>query len=236
VDGLGPDDVLAARPRLLRVPEQVLLTAACLLAGLLAGLLMFRRRLTDVGLVLGAALLGQALGTLPTAPNFMDWGAGWAPTLDRYLLPLLPLSLALLVWGARGLRLSLTRVGLPLALAMAVFAVAGVRDHLVFLEGVWSLAGEANRLGVDNTRLDAGAAWDGFYVHVGPPDPDDPPRTRDGPWWTILFAPHTDSSYVVAGALLPGYTVVLERGYWSWLHQRREPLFLLRSPDVAGPP
>jgi len=174
---------------------------------------------------------GQWLGVVPPSVHFIGWGG----TLDRYLLPLLPFSLLLLLWALRGQRLVL-----PLAWLVVVvlggWSVAGTRDHLVWLQGVWSLADEATGLGIAATHLDAGAGWDGAHLYVAPPSPSLLPRTEDGPWWTELFAPRTDSSYVVAGDRLPGYSVVLERGYWSWLQRRWLPLYLLRRPDVPGPP
>jgi hypothetical protein len=80
------------------------------------------------------------------------------------------------------------------------------------------------------------AGWDGFHLYAAPPSPSLRPRTPNPPWWAELFAPRTDSSYVIAGDRLPGYAVVLERSYWSWLQQRALPLYLLRRPGVAGPP
>ena len=72
---------------------------------------------------------------VPPSVHFIGWGG----TLDRYLLPLLPFSVLLLLWALRGQRLVL-----PLAwLAVVVlggWSVAGTRDHLVWLSSVWSLA------------------------------------------------------------------------------------------------
>ena len=233
--GIGPEDVIAARPVLLDPSARLALTLACALASMLAGLAIARRigapgASLGVGIVSSIAL-GQVVGTVPPSIHFIGWGG----TLDRYLLPLLPFALVLLLWAARG-----ARPVLPLAwlavVVMGAWSVAGTRDHLVFLDSVWSLAREANAMGIADTRLDAGAGWDGFHMYEQPPDPSIRPRTPNPPWWADLFAPRTDSSYIVAGARLPEYAVVLERGYWSWLQQRWLPLYLLRRPGIPGPP
>ncbi len=133
------------------------------------------------------------------------------------------------------------RLALPVAwlvvAAYAVFAVAGTRDFLVYQQALWDLARYANSLGIPNTRLDAGAAWDGYHLYEQSLA-DWHPRTPDPrPWWTGLFAPLTDSSYAVAASPVPDYSVVTRVEYSSWL-QRNPPvyLYLLRRLDVPGPP
>jgi len=235
--GIGPEDLIAARPELLDLPIRVGLTIACGLTSILLGLALAQRiRLvhgffaSGPGILAGVAA-GQVAGAVPASIHFIGWGG----TLDRYLLPLLPCALLLLLWAVR-----IARAARPLAwlgvLAMAIFAIGGTRDHLVFLDSVWSLAREANQTGIPNTRLDAGAGWDGFQLYERPPGSDNESLTPNPPWWAQQYAPATDSSYIVAGAAVPGYYVVLERSYWSWLHRRALPLYLLRRPDVAGPP
>jgi hypothetical protein len=218
---------------------------------------------TAAVVVVAAVAVGQVVGTIPPSVHFISWGG----TLDRYLLPLLPFCVVLLlaawpgasaelprasaVWPdasasavlpspstnlvVRGARTSLWLASAAV-FVMGVWSVAGTRDHLAFLDGVWSLAYEANALGIDNLRLDAGSGWDGFRDYAAPPDLAVPPRTPDPPWWAELFAPRMDSSYVIAGQALPGYTVVTQGGYVSWLRHEWMPLYLLRRPDVAGPP
>jgi hypothetical protein len=235
--GVGPDDLVGARPMVLDTATRVALTAACALASIIFGLAVTRRIDTSclshrsAGSLLFAVGVGQVLGTLPASVHFIGWG----DTLDRYLLPLLPLGIVLLLWALRDVRLS-APIAWIAVLAMSLFAVAGTRDHLVFQQAVWSLAREANGLGVPNTRLDAGAGWDGFHLYERPPAPDAPIRRSDRPWWVEQYAPQTDSSYVVASTPLPQYSIVIERSYASWLHARPVSLYLLRRHGASGSP
>jgi hypothetical protein len=181
-------------------------------------------------------LVWQAVGALVVSTYFRYWmidGVS-APSLDRYLLPLLPLTLALGLWAVRDLPFSRLLAG-GVTVSLAAFAVAGTRDNLVFHETTWELARYANAQGVPNLRLDAGASWDGYYlgeysletVGVGPqPDPR---------WWLSLFAPAIDPQYVITTAPVSGYTVVREQPYELWLDAGAR-LFLLRRDGVPGPP
>jgi hypothetical protein len=228
--GLGPEDLVAARPPWLGLRVRTALTVACAIASVATGVLI-ARRLTEsrhlmqgpLGIILSIAAL-QVAGTVPTSAHFIHGGG----TLDRYLLPLLPFCIVLLVWSLVSLRAPILVACVALAVSGA-WSVAGTRDHLVFLDSVWSLAYEAEAMGIPATQIDAGAGWDGFNVYTAPPDRPPAPRTPNGPWWTQYFAPADDSTYVVAGGLVPGRTVIVETGYWSWLHQRELPLYLLKS-------
>jgi len=237
VSGLGPNDLRGDRPVLVGPDAQWWFTVACAAGALLFGLALCRHAAgaaapdrARAGLVL-TIVLWQAVGILPASYSFRHAGG----SLDRYLLPLLPFALALGLWALRDLR-----PVLPLAWAVviigATLTVAGTRDFLVFQGTTWGLARHANALGVDNTRLDAGPSWDGYHLYEYSQANRISPRTTDGPWWTGLFAPATDSSYVVSSTPLPDYTLVAEVAYSSWLHRTAIPLYLLRRPGVAGPP
>lgn len=243
VSGLGPNDLQGDRPALADGDAQWWFTAACVGGALLLGLALCRRAAAPpapdrarAGLVLTLALW-QAVGILPASYSFRHAGG----SLDRYLLPLLPFALCLGLWALRDLR-----PVLPLAWAVVLIfgllAVAGTRDFLVFQGATWGLAARANALGIPNTRLDAGTSWDGYHLyeysqanHIAPQTPDGP-WWPGRPWWTGLFAPATDSSYVVSSTPLPDFPIVEQTTYSSWLHRGPLPLYLLRRPDVAGPP
>lgn len=238
--GLGAPDVLGARPRLLDGAILDALTVACVVGSLVAALVAARAAgiaaspaRSRAGL-LSAILVGQVAGVLPPSYHYIGRTAG---TLDRYLLPLVPLALALGLWALRGVRPT-PPLGWLVVAAFACFAVAGTRDYIVYLQAVWSLAREANAAGVPNTKLDAGSAWDGYHLYeYGLANDITKARSpRGSPWWVYFYAKATDSSYVVSAAPRRGYAAVLRRDYDSWLETEPTPLFLLRRTDAPWPP
>ncbi len=235
--GPGAPDVLGSRPRLMDSTFRAWLTIACALAALTVAVALCRHvgrraapRRAGAGLVL-AILLWQAVGVLPPSYHYLNRGG----SLDRYLLPLLPLSLCLLLWALRDIRLVLPLGWLAVA-AFALVAIAGTRDYLVYMGAVWTMARDATTAGVPLDRLDAGSGWDGYHLYEFSRDNRIKPRTRGGPWWVSFYAPATDSTYVVSAKPLPGYVVALERDYSSWLETEPTRLHLLRRPDAPWPP
>jgi hypothetical protein len=248
--GLGAPDVLGSRPILLTPEMRGALTVVCLIASLLLALVAARAvgpaasllgerarpasplHMDRAGLVLCIGL-GQVLGIFPPSYHYIGWAAG---SLDRYLLPLAPLAVALALWGLRGVRLALP-LGWALAIAMALFAVAGTRDYLVFMREVWAMGDRAVAAGVPLTRLDAGSGWDGYHLYEYGREYRIRSRTpKGGPWWVYFYAPATDSSYVVAGKRLPGHFVVERQTYSSWLLGKPANLYLLRRRGAPWPP
>lgn len=182
-------------------------------------------------------LVVMGAGALPQSVTFRDAVIDGAniPGLDRYLLPMLPFAIALGVGAASRLRLRWEPAAVALV-PVALFAIAATRDGLVFQSTVWTEARRANAMGVANTKLDAGAAWGGHHLFEYSVEHDIDIQTPNGPWWTIIFAPATDSSYVIGTGPPPGWSVVHERAYSSWLQRQPTKMFVLRRPDVAGPP
>jgi len=169
----------------------------------------------------------------PPSYHYIGWTAG---SLDRYLLPLVPLAIALALWGLRGARISLP-LGTTVAVAVAIVAVAGTRDYLVFMREVWAVGDEAVAAGVPLDRLDAGSAWDGYYLYEYGRDNHIRSRTpKGGPWWVYFYAPATDSAYVVSTKPRPRYFVTEKRSYSSWLLHEPQDIFLLRRWGTTWPP
>ena len=166
--GLGPTDLLGGRDWIVSWQALDLLTALCVVASLLFALLLARQIVrpaladpsrSSAGLVLMIAL-GQVAGVLPPSFHFRNW----IISVDRYLLPLLPLALCLGCWALRGLRPSWGAAWVIVAIS-AVISIAGTRDFLEFQNGTWEVARAAIEGGVPMTALDAGAAWDGYYLY-----------------------------------------------------------------------
>ncbi len=182
----------------------------------------------------------QILGVLPQSFTFREWTfRGYnAPSLDRYLLPLLPLALALLLWALRDVRIVLPAAWV-VTLALAIFSIVGTRDFFVFHRSVWEVARTLNAEGVTNTRLDAGVAWDGYHLYEYSVANDI--RTSVGaPWWIGLFAPAVTADYIVAGAprddFSDNYRPIRRVEYSSWLYPEPVYLYVLRRNDVSGSP
>lgn len=230
--GLGPPDVFGARPSLLLPEQRQWLTVAAVAGGILLIVTLASRIGTARNLfrsragLLVAMSLVQLVGVLP--PSFQYLTRGYS--LDRYLLPLLPLTIVLALWALRDRRL-FQPLGWLIIAAVSVFSVMGTRDYLVYMDAVWDYATYANGLGIDNQHLDAGAAWDGYHTYtfalennIGARSPAEPDR----PWWMTFYGTASDGSYVVSGTPRNGYTIVESRLYGQWLRDGPTLLFLLR--------
>ena len=174
----------------------------------------------------------QVLGILPPSFHYLNRGY----SLDRYLLPLLPLGICLLLWATRDLRMFQPLAWTIVAVFLA-FSVAAARDYFVYLETAWSLADDATAAGVASTRIDGGAAWDGYHLYTYALDNGiHRAATPRGPWWMTFYGLASDSSYVVSSTAQPGYIRVWKRDYSSWLSRDTLQLYLLKKTSVAGPP
>lgn len=236
---LGPPDIKGGRPWFIPNPHLLdWVTRICVVSSLILGLMLCRKIRTPktpdravAGLIVTVGLW-QVVGVIPPSYHFRTW----AVSMDRYLLPLLPFIICLALWAVRDLWLPTIIAWLAIA-AYAIFSVAGTRDFLVFQEATWNLAKQTIAAGIPDTKLDAGAAWDGNYRweydnahHIGP-------HTKNGPWWVYLFAPSIDSSYIISTTTnWPGYVVVKQQPYHLWLTRRPTYLYLLRKQNVRPPP
>ncbi|HEU5430862.1 MAG TPA: glycosyltransferase family 39 protein [Thermomicrobiales bacterium] len=236
---LGPTDVRGGRTWL--VPGWGALgwlTALCAVASLVFALVLLRkiepsRQPDPTRFVAGMALAigaGQVVGVLPPSFHFRNW----IVSVDRYLLPLLPLALCLGLWGLRGLG-ARPFAGWLVVAAFAAYAVVGTHDFLSLQGATWDLARDAVAMGVPIDKLDAGASWDGYYLYEYSIDHHIRTRTRDGPWWTDLFGPATDSTYIVSTEPVDGYDPILSLPYSSWAREEQT-LYLSRKHDYPGPP
>ncbi len=237
--GLGPNDLWAGRPALITPTMLTWFTVACAASSLVLVLALCRQvrngavpksRRAGAGMLLTIGL-GQVAGVMPPSFHFRTW----IISVDRYLLPLVPFAVCLGLWALRDVRVSLPLAWVVTA-ALAAFSIAGTRDFLTFQQATWDLAHYLNVVGVPNTRLDAGAAWDGYYLYEDSIANQIPQQSPGGPWWTNLFAPATDSTYVIAGSGRDGYDPVWQVEYSTWLNDDPTYLYLLRRQGWPGPP
>lgn len=263
--GLGSYDLRGGRPWLIDQRGMDIITIICTLAALLVGLLIcvglsttWGRRPTlhttaesvatmneaaacraGAGLTIALAFW-QLLGVLPQSFTFQHWTfRGYnAPSLDRYLLPLLPLTLILVFWAIREVRAAIP-VAWMLTLSMAIFSIIGTRDFLVFHAAVWGLANQLTAEGVKARQIDAGAGWDGYHLYDYSVAHGITTSVA-APWWIGLFAPADTADYIVAGAprddFSEKYAPIRQVEYSSWLNPEPTYLYILRRFDVPGPP
>ncbi len=236
--GLGPPDVRGGRPRLFEQPIFNILTAVCLISTILLALWVARAlssrsgELRDgAGLVI-AVLAGQVVGVVLPSYHYIDRGY----SLDRYLLPMLPLILALAAWALTDVTISIP-TGWIVVVAFGLFAAVGTRDYLQYMDAVWKAADYAVEAGARPDQIDAGAAWDGYHLYTyGEDQGIERARTRDGPWWTYFYGKATDSTYVVSSRPLRGYVRVAVFPYASSLQDEPMRLYLLKRFWAPWPP
>jgi hypothetical protein len=255
--GLGPNDLVMGREPVFAVETLRTLTYATGLSVLVVVTLLAlrlqksplsptqrRNRSKDgleerlqIRLVLLLALF-QTVAVLLPSFAFRSWTSQGlsTPSLDRYMLPLLPFAIVLAIWAVCRQGRALEAVAWPLVAAMAAFSLVGTRDSLVHHEAVWALATWTTEQGVDITQLDAGYAWDAYHTQELSFELAIPPQTLDAPWWLTSFATVIDSSYVIAGQPIADYPVVREQPYRLWLGDANSTLYLLRRPDRPWPP
>jgi hypothetical protein len=235
-NGLGPTDLLGGRDWIVSWQALDLLTALCVVASLLFVLTLVRQiprpvsadpSRTSAGLVLAIAL-GQVAGVLPPSFHFRNW----IISVDRYLLPLLPLALCLGFWALRGLRPSFGAAWVIVAMS-ALISIAGTRDFLEFQNATWQVARAAIEGGVPVTALDAGSSWDGYTLYDYSVAHHLAPQTPGGPWWTNIFAPATTSDYIVSTAPLDGYQEVGHQEVPNWLDPHPTFVYLLQRAEPA---
>ncbi len=240
--GIGPvQQIRGERPALVGRDVLTVLTGVCAAAALLLTFVVAwrlagrRREALGIGGLLVSMFVFQAGGTLPSSFSFFNWQVGGlpAPSLDRYLLPLLPLTILVVLWALRSAPFSLPAAWVVIV-AVGLFAVAGTRDSMVRQQTVWDIADAAVAAGVPAHKVDGGAAWSGYYLFEYSVTTPIPPPPGDSPWWVWVFAPGADGTYVVGGRPLPGYDVVRTVPLSSWLEPRPAHLYLLKREGAVG--
>jgi len=234
--GVGPTDLVGGRPLAISSRWSVPITLVCLASAALYGLMVAQRmnqkrtaNRASVSLLVVIGLF-QVAGVIPPSYHFRDW----IISVDRYLLPVVPFSICLAMWAIRDISINTVRAW-GLAAVMALFSVVATRDFIVFEDETWNFAQYAVDSGVPLTKLDAGPSWDGYHLYEDAQEQGIVQTTPWGPWWTYLFAPTTDSTYLVSSTLVPGYVFVEEREYSSWLVDEAPKLYLLRRETIPGP-
>lgn len=233
--GPGAGDLRDSRPPLASSLFFDTATIVCAIAAMIFGVALIRmldRSQRERGAAAGMLLAigaAQAVGVVPQSFLFRNW----IVSLDRYLLPIMPGAIALMLWALNGHGFN-TVVAWTAMACVGFVSIVGTRDALVFQDDVWRLASALNRAGVPDTRLDAGYAWDAYHLWEYGQQYDIPRQTPDGTWWTDVYAKPTDSTYVIAGGPIPGYDVLSVQPYSAWLQRRPVALYVLRRTGTPA--
>lgn len=155
-----------------------------------------------------------------------------AHVLDRYWLPIVPLSVAIGVSLSAPTR---PRVGIAWMLTgiLALVSLAGTYDSYVVYREVNEYAADLLSNGLDRLSLDAGASWAG--AEFGLQD-DDPVKafSRKGPFWVRFYAVDSNPTMAIALSPISGFDVVERRSYRSLLHPEPQYLYLLRPSAISS--
>jgi hypothetical protein len=124
---------------------------------------------------------------------------------DRYLIVLLPVVVAL----ALGRRQDGAEVPRLAWIAMAVFAtvaVVGTRDALRFNQSLRDNRQALVDSGIQPSDIDAGYAWNGWWLYAHPENMAEGLTVQDVPWITS----HRRPTYILSKSALDGYDVARE--------------------------
>lgn len=144
---------------------------------------------------------------------------------DRYLLPPLPFLLAILCAGKSIVRPISVRArsafvaaGLVLV-GTGLFAALGTADYLAWNRARWAALDVALKIpNITSKHIDGGIEFNGRYNAA-----EEAPHAADKSWWWVW-----DDDVVVAFAPFPGYRVIQEFRFSSWLHPDYNRIVLLR--------
>jgi hypothetical protein len=125
---------------------------------------------------------------------------------DRYLIVLLPVVVALAL-GGRQPGAEVPRLAWMAMAIFATVAVVGTRDALRFNQGVRDSWQGLVDSGVRPSDIDAGYAWNGWWLYAHPENLSGGMTVNDVPWIT---SEEQRSMYILSTSVLTGYDVVRE--------------------------
>ncbi len=253
--GLGPSgDVRGGRVPFYSPTGSYWITVACVATSVLLALTLAHRvpnlgRLAEspaamVATVLVVQFLGLVVTSIPLR--------GTAISRDRYLLPLLPLLIALTLWACNQVRIAMWAAWAMVGV-LAAFSVTSTHDFLTYQNAAWSVANRAHARGVPYTSLDAGAAFDAYHLYEQSYKQNAHIDLRAikasglkhafvlskhdvHPWWIGFYAPIQNNDYIVTAEPLFGYTTLWKVPYSSWLHRGTQYMYLVRRTTLTNPP
>jgi 4-amino-4-deoxy-L-arabinose transferase-like glycosyltransferase len=229
--GLGPEDLLASRDWVLEGRVMPILERVGVGAIVLSLLALARSpgKISARAWIVISILLWQWLGIAPPSVHF-------GGTLDRYLLPLFPLAIVLVLWATRDVKVTWIPA-LAATTVLILFSIASTRDFLIFQSKAWAVASRANLAGIPNHKMFTAAGRDGYYLWKYSREIKAWDRHATGippgyPWWVPHWGLETDGTYVVSAQHMAEHEVVLRESYPQWLQSRDNYMYLLRKPEL----
>lgn len=234
-EGIGPltlrDTSVLELPNVPSLPAGFWLVVTAI--GIVGGALLVSRSIA-VGLRVVRALRARAVGGPEAVQAFLLSSAAiyLLPMLvsglfDRYLISVVPLLAACFVGPQRRLSRNPRRArALPAALALAllaVFAVAGTRDYLVWNRARWKALDDLVELrGVPPHDIDGGFEFNGWHLYDADYD-----LKPDKSWWWVQ-----GDTYLITFGPVDGYEPIEHYPYSRWLPPHSGSVFALeRRPE-----
>lgn len=246
--GLGPADLRGGRVPLFGSKAALLLTVLFAVSSLVWAFFVSRKARTLLkpaqwgAALIVAVLVWQVLAIIPTSVYLHDQGVSY----DRYLAPLVPLVIVLILWSLRDVRFWLPAAWIVTGV-FVVASVMGTRDYLTFQRTVWKVANDAHASGIAYRRIDGGAAWDAYHLfeysrshHAKITLKDLAPLKAlkdfrfsphdESAWWVPFYAPADTQEFVVSSEPLKTYKVLRKVPYSQWLESDPTFIYLLQRP------
>jgi hypothetical protein len=151
---------------------------------------------------------------------------------DRYLIPAIPffavgiIGVSEIISGSSFVNpKSLQLAAITLVTAFSLFAICATRDYLTWNRVRWAALQDLAQMDHVNVQdIDGGFEFNGLYLYD--PDVDVYQAMKDDTlsWWWV----HRDT-YQIGFGVVPGYTVIKEYSYRTWLPWKLQNIFVLRK-------
>lgn len=235
--GIGPSDMIGGRPPIVDTRTLIIFTVIVAMSSVaLVISVAATPEPKNEGNVGGGLLLSIASWQALALYVVSHWFRKFPPdhpiiSVDRYVIVLLPFAIWFCLGRMRKLTLPAGAAWVVVAL-IAGFSAAGTRDFLVFHRSVWELAALVGEAGIPKTKLDAGAAWDGYNVSDGSYFERET-KTPNPPPWIPMFAPDIDSTYLISTTPVEGYSTMSRHAYSRWLASETAYIYLSKRLEQA---
>lgn len=149
---------------------------------------------------------------------------------DRYLLPAVPLlAVGIAATGRHGDIVrsapAAPRFAATLVLATALFSIAGTHDLMAWNRLRWQVLDELMHSRALTPRdIDGGFEFNGYHLY----DPAYAPVEGKSSWWVDR------DDYLIGFGPTPGFTIIEQHRFQSWLWMRPLPLVVLQKQIPGG--